>query len=140
MKCVAIHEGKLTVGATSRNHNVSMDMPSPIGQNKAMTPGEMLLSSIAGCKIISFSSLAKKSSINFDELTVEISGGIGGSGFIDGTKIPTKEIVSIHTTYKIKTTNTRDELEEFLVIVDKACTVAKAISQDIKSTNEVIML
>ncbi|MEG0128940.1 MAG: OsmC family protein [Clostridium sp.] len=139
MKCIAKYSGKLGVSGVSGEHDVLMDMPTPFGEDRGMTPGDMLLNSIAGCKIISFVSLAKKFNIEFSDIEVEITGEVDKTGFVGDTHIPKKEIVSMNVIYRIATGHTKEEIEDFLLKVDDLCVVGNALSDNIKKTSEVII-
>ncbi len=139
MRCIAHHKEKLTIKGISRDHNLTMDMSAPLGNNEGMTPGEVLLNAIAGCKIISFMSLAKMSSLKIEDLVVEVEGEVDKDGFVEGTQIPKKAIKSIKTIYKIKTTNSKEEIENHLKLVDQLCTVGNVISDKVEKTNEIII-
>lgn len=140
MKCIAKHEGKVTVKSISREHEVTMDLSAPVGENKGMTPGEMLLSSVAGCKIISFNTVARMNKVSFTDLSIEIEAEAEEAGFLEGTKIPRKEIKALHTIYKLKSQNTREEIEVCVELVDKLCTVGNALSEKIKNTHDIILV
>ncbi|MEF9951993.1 MAG: OsmC family protein [Clostridium sp.] len=139
MKCIAKYSGKLGVEGVGSGHGVFMDMPEPFGDNKGMTPGDMLLNSIAGCKIISFVSLGKKFNITFEDIEVEISGEVEKTGLVRDTHFPKKELVSIHTIYRITTPHSQEDIEDFLLKVDDLCIVGNALSDNIKKTSEIII-
>lgn len=140
MKCITEYKSGLNIKSTSRSHSIMMDMTSPLGENKGMTPGELLMNSIAGCKMITFVSLAKLNNVTVEDLVIEVTGNTENIGFVDNIKVPKKLFKSIHIIYKVKTPNTNKEIREYLKLVDECCTVANALSKDIKVTDEVIIL
>ncbi|KMT21021.1 OsmC family protein [Clostridium cylindrosporum] len=139
MKCkVELKEG-VSVLATSREHSVTMDLGTPLGDNKGMTPGEMLLNSVAACKIMSYVSLSKSKNIDVKDLVVEISAEIEEAGPLEDTGIQIKAIKTMKTTYRVKSSNSKEEIENFTKLVEKFCTVANALNDKIKGTIEVII-
>lgn len=140
MKCISNHVEKKTVKSSSRQHVVIMDSQAPLGSDKGMSPGELLLNSIAGCKIMSFTTAARIKKITFSDLSVEVVGDAEEVGVIEGFNIHKKEIKSLKIIYKLKTSSTKEELEECIEIVDQLCTVANALSDKIEKVNEIIIL
>ncbi|AFS79069.1 putative peroxiredoxin, OsmC-like protein [Gottschalkia acidurici 9a] len=137
MKCVATYKDGLTVQSISRDHNLIMDVSK---EDRGMTPGEMLINALAGCKLLSFVSLSRFRNINFENLSIEISAEAEDKGFVGETKIPAKSVKSIHIIYKIKTTNTKEEIREYLKLVDELCAVGNALREDIEKTEEIVIL
>lgn len=140
MKCIAEHVEKRTIKSSSREHTVIMDSQAPLGSNKGMSPGELLLNSIAGCKMLSFTSAARLKKINFSDLSIEIIAEAKDAGIIEEVNIPKKEISKLHIIYRLKTQNSKEEIEECLKLVDELCTVANALSEKIEKTNEIIIV
>lgn len=140
MKCIAKHGGRLSVYSETRGYDVIMDAAPPLGQKKGMSPGELLLNSLAGCKVMSLISVAKRENINIEDLTIEITGETGQIDSSSEGSIKGKAFKNIHTIYRIKTPNSKEEVEDFVYKANKLCTVENSLSEDIEKTSEIIIV
>ena len=130
----------MTLEGVANNHKVNIDLDPPAGKATGMSPGEMMGTAILGCKAISFASLAKKYDIDFESLELELEASSKKDGKIEGTHLNRKVYDTMHIIYKIKTSKTKEEMEEFLEIVNGLCIVGNSLHQDIKHSHEIIIL
>lgn len=137
MKCIAKYKERLTIESVSRDYGVTMDAAPPLGQKRGMTPGELLLNALAGCKIMSLISLSSKEGIEIENIIVEVLGETGLMDEVSGVKV--KEFKKIHTVYKIKADNSKEELEDFILKGEKFCTVGNSLKESIEKTTELIV-
>ncbi|KMT22553.1 OsmC family protein [Clostridium cylindrosporum] len=124
-------------------YTATFDSPATLGGTEGMCPGEGLLSSIAGCKIMSFKMAANAKRIDFNDfkdLEVEVSAEINPDGELEGTKMAKLRVTKIHTVYKLKTTKSQSEVEELIKAVDEICVVGQALDSNIERTQEIIIL
>lgn len=130
----------MQVEATAGKQTLSIDLAPPAGKGMGMTPSQLMGSAVLGCRIISFVSLARKMKFEFESLEIELEATTRESGTVEGTRFKTHHYDKIHMIYKVKTTRTKEEIEEFLVLVHQLCTVGNALSDDIEQTHEIVIV
>jgi len=64
--------------ATSRGHRVVCDQPEPSGQDRGMTPPELLLSALGSCAAYYAAEYLRARNLPLEGLEVRISGAKGG--------------------------------------------------------------
>lgn len=67
--------------ATSSNHSVVMDAKAPLGQDKGMTPKEMVLAGLGGCTAMDVIALLKKHKQPLESLFVDVQVETSKSGY-----------------------------------------------------------
>lgn len=136
MKCIARYKDGLIIDSTTRDYEVTMDAAPPLGRKKGMTPGELLLNALAGCKIMSLVSLVKKAGINIEGVTLELTGEVG----LMNSEDVGKEFKKIHTIYNIKASDSKEKIEELIMKSDKVCTVGNSLKDSIEKTYEINLI
>jgi len=106
----------------------------------APNPMETLLSALSSCKLVNFWDLAGKYKIAFEDASTEMTAVVGPFGMVEGTHQPRNNVKSIHTTWRIKSEMTDEEIEKFLKIVDGTCTVGLSMDPAIEFTHEIVRL
>lgn len=99
-----------------------------------MNPAEVLLSSLGACKSMGFYDMAAKYNMDIKNCIIEIKSETGRGPKSEFTNRPVSMILSIEYVYKIESTNTDEELENFLHYVNGACTVSNSLNKDIKQS------
>lgn len=133
MKCIAKYKNGLVIDSVTRDYEVSMDAAPPLGTKEGMTPGELFLNSLAGCKIMSLMTLARKNKIDIEDITLEI---VGEAGLISPDDIG-KEFKKIDSTYNIVSSHPRSTIEELIKDADKICTVGNSLNSNIEKTYKI---
>lgn len=80
MKISCRSDGRYRLTASSRNLEVKMDAKSPLGEDSAQTPKELLGASLCGCTMMDVLALLKKHKQTFEkfEVTAAIETSHGG--------------------------------------------------------------
>lgn len=122
VKTVAKTDGKMTVYAQNGEHEVIMDQPVDAnGQNKGPTPVEMVLTALAGCKLMVAQGFAMKNGFETGEMQCEVSMDFGK--FQETGKCDFKVKMTIPGCPE----ELRDKMEKF---VHRGCPVAKILEAD----------
>lgn len=120
--------GGMKVQCSAREFKYTIDEPENLGgTNEGMNPAESLLCALGACKCIVAKILSKGHKINLEKLKVEMEGEIDPDGFT-GKNINAKIGFSkITTKYIIKTSNTREEINDFIFRVEHDCPMKDTI-------------
>jgi uncharacterized OsmC-like protein len=135
--CVHTYRQEKAVYQTKMRNSQNMvymlykeDEPGP-------NPLETLLSALSACKLVSFWDLAEKNKIDFEDVSIEITAVVGPAGRIEGTHQPRNTTKSIHSIWHIKSSQSDEQIEEYLKIVDQVCTVGSSLNPAIEFTHEI---
>lgn len=112
------------VKASTRDFEIFFDEPSQLGgKDTAPKPTEVLLASLAACKMICAKLYAPKYGIHLQSLEVDCFGESNPDGF--GRKDPQAKVglTKIKTLYKIKANNSDQAVKEFISFIESACPV-----------------
>ncbi|UNM95771.1 OsmC family protein [Ignatzschineria rhizosphaerae] len=121
----AVHEN-YQIAIKAREHQVMADEPAPIGDNVGMTPMELLLGAMGGCKSIVFKSAAKKLKIAYTKCEIEVEGDFDSAGYMGDPNIPIG-FSAIRTIYHINSIAAKEEIEQLIAFVESHCPVAATI-------------
>ncbi len=70
---IGVNDGGFVVKMTARGHEVKADEPVEVGgTDQAAKPGELLLSSLAGCKLITMRMYAERKGWELGETTIAL--------------------------------------------------------------------
>ncbi len=125
-QATAIIQEKFQVAIQARDHKMTVDEPAPIGDNAGMTPMEMLLGAIGGCKSIVFKATAKNLKIAYSKLEIEVEGDFDSAGYMGDPTVPIG-FSAIRTIYHIDTEASKAEIETLIAYVESHCPVAATI-------------
>lgn len=143
MKSIVKIKNDFVAEVTAGNYSTTLDRPADMGGTEGMCPGEAMLSAIGGCKVMSFKMAVQAKGLNledFKEIEVEVSAEMEGIGTLEGTKMPLSRIKSLHTIYKLKTSKSREDIEDILKAVDQLCVVGQALDHNITKTQEIVLV
>ncbi|HIW07452.1 MAG TPA: OsmC family protein [Candidatus Ignatzschineria merdigallinarum] len=125
-KAKAIGQENYQVAIEARDHSVMVDEPAPIGDNAGMTPMELLLGALSGCKSIVFKATAKKLKTVYTRLEIEVEGDFDSAGYMGDPTVPIG-FSEIRTTYHIETEAPKEDIETLIAFVESHCPVAATI-------------
>ena len=125
---VAKSIGGLKVSCTSRNFEFILDEPKSLGgSNEGMNPVEALLASLGACKVIVARSFANSHGINLKDIRIELEGELDPDGFMGKNKEAKIGFSTIVSKFYIDSTNTDEEISNFVAFIDRTCPVADTI-------------
>lgn len=122
----AVIEEKFQVRIQARDHEMIVDEPKPMGDNAGMTPMEMLLGAISGCKSLVFKVAAKNFKVTYTALAIEVEGDFDSAGYLGDPTVPIG-FSAIRTIYQIDTTAAKEDVEKLIAYVETHCPVAATI-------------
>lgn len=105
-----------------------------------ISPGEMFMAALSGCKILTFSKVMKFYNLKFSDLSVEVSAQVELLDNILDTPFKNQKYNEIKTIYTLKTDVKKEKLFEIVKLASKFCTVNIAIDKSIKQTFEIEIL
>ena len=114
------------IGRNDRDHSVQIEGPKQYGGvGTAMTPVELLLSSLGGCvSIAMMASIQEEERRQIETLNVEVEAELSDD-------LP-KQIEKIHLTYNIKTTIPEVKMDRITKLsIEKYCTVSNSIKAEL---------
>lgn len=105
---------------TSGEYSLKLEGPKKFGRDeKNMTPPQAMLCALAACKCITARVIAEQNNINLNDIKVTCTSSHDEGRFFGEDVTPGfKEIKSV---YEISADNTREELINFIKIVDDTC-------------------
>lgn len=133
-KAKAIAQDNFQIAINARDHQVMVDEPTPIGDNQGMTPMELLLGAIGGCKSIAFKVTAKNLKIPYTKFEIEVEGDFDSAGYMGDPTIPIG-FSAIRTIYHIDTTAPEEDVQTLIDYVESHCPVAATIEVAPKMTS-----
>lgn len=125
-KAKAVAQENFKISINARDHEVVVDEPAPSGENSGMTPMELLLGAIGGCKSIVFKMTAKNLKIPYTKFEIEVEGDFDSAGYMGDPTIPIG-FSAIRTIYDIDTTAPEKDIETLIAYVESHCPVAATI-------------
>ncbi|MGS0972738.1 MAG: OsmC family protein [Candidatus Izemoplasmataceae bacterium] len=138
-KATKLPEG-LRVETESRNFKISIDEPKSLGgENKSMSPVEVLLCALGGCQAIVASAFAEAHDVKFDDFHVEIEGDIDLDGFM-GKSLVRPGFQEIRYTMHFKRSEPREKILRFVEFMEKTCPVGDSIENEVKLVNSGVIL
>lgn len=105
-----------------------------------ISPAEMFMAALSGCKILTFSKVMKFYNLKFSFLSVEVSSQVELLDNILDTPFKNQKYNEIKTIYTLKTDVKKEKLFEIVKLASKFCTVNIAIDKSIKQTFEIEIL
>lgn len=105
-----------------------------------ISPGEMFMAALSGCKILTFSKVMKFYNLKFSSLSVEVCAQVELLDNILDTPFKNQKYNEIKTIYTLKTDVKKEKLFEIVKLASKFCTVNIAIDKSIKQTFEIKIL
>lgn len=105
-----------------------------------ISPAEMFMAALSGCKILTFSKVMKFYNLKFSSLSVEVSAQVELLDNILDTPFKNQKYNEIKTIYTLKTDVKKEKLFEIVKLASKFCTVNIAIDKSIKQTFEIEIL
>lgn len=105
-----------------------------------ISPGEMFMAALSGCKILTFSKVMKFYNLKFSDLSVEVCAQVELLDNILDTPFKNQKYNEIKTIYTLKTDVKKEKLFEIVKLASKFCTVNIAIDKSIKQTFEIKIL
>lgn len=105
-----------------------------------ISPAEMFMAALSGCKILTFSKVMKFYNLKFSSLSVEVSAQVELLDNILDTPFKNQKYNKIKTIYTLKTDVKKEKLFEIVKLASKFCTVNIAIDKSIKQTFEIEIL
>ena len=117
-----------------RYDNVVADFSIAVDFDRKTAPsaGQMLLVSLASCKLVSLLDLRSKHGMDIEHAEIEVRGVTGKGERIEGTRYPSFRFLRIDYVFKVRTDHTDDELWAYLKFVNGACTVGNTISGQVE--------
>lgn len=81
MKSILKWSQGMSFAAECDNNTILTDAKSPLGQNKGMTPKELVLTGLGGCTAMDVVALLKKHKQPFESLNVEVESELTKEGY-----------------------------------------------------------
>lgn len=128
----AARKNNLQLEVRARDFQITVDEPEASGgDNTGMNPVELLLSSIASCQTITALIFADFYGIKIDDIRVEVEGSLDPDGFsgMDPTVRPGFQ--NIRSTFHIKSSAPKVQLQQLLKMVEKQCPVGDSVSNGV---------
>lgn len=97
-----------------------------------MSPGGFLMGALAGCKIVTFSKVAKYYKVEFSELSVNVDAEVELLDNISDTPFKNQRYKFINIEFTLKTDASLEEIKRLISIAEKFCTVEIAIDKNIE--------
>lgn len=124
---VTLHEG-LKVECSSRGHSFILDQAKESGgNNEGMCPVEAMLSALGGCKSMVARMMSESLGIVLESFRIELEGEIDTNGFTGKDKNAKIGLSKIITNYYIKSSNSDEEVKNFVTKVEANCPVKDTI-------------
>lgn len=128
----ATHTQNLQLDVKARNFSVHIDEPEMSGgEDTGMNPVELLLSSIAACQTLTALLFSSFYGIKIDDIRVDVDGSLDPDGFsgMDPTVRPGFQ--KIHSTFHIKSSAPKVQLQQLLKMVEKQCPVGETVTNGV---------
>ena len=122
----------LQLEVSARDFTIRVDEPETSGgDNTGMSPVELLLGSLAACQSITALAFANFYGIASEDLRVEIEGEMDPDGFsgMDPTVRPGFQ--SIRSTFHVKSSAPKVQLQQLLKMVEKQCPVGDSLTKGV---------
>jgi len=124
---VSVKEG-LYVEAESRNFKVYMDEPVQLGgTDRAMSPVELLLSSLGGCLAITIAAFSKSLKIDIKECRVHVTGDLDPDGFLGKNKDVRVGFTQIRYRLELVTDEDESKINKLIDMVKERCPVSDTL-------------
>lgn len=130
--------GGMQVECDARGHKITLDEPESLGgTDTGQNPVEALLSSLGACKCIVARCFADAQGIDLQDLRIELEGDLDPDGFMG--KNPKSKIgfSAIRTKIYIKSSSSKEKIDEFVEFIDNTCPVADSLKNSPKMATEV---
>jgi uncharacterized OsmC-like protein len=127
----------LQVTCSARGKSFILDEPKEFGGiDEGMNPVEAMLSALGACKCIVVKSFARMNKINLQGIRIECEGELDPDGFLGKNKNAKIGFSKIKTNYYFESTNTKEELMDFIDFVERTCPVKDSIVNSPEMENE----
>lgn len=131
---VALKE-KLHCIATSRGFSIHMDEPPSLGgDNQAMNPIEMLLSSLGGCLVISAQVFAKECDVQLKNISVDIEGDLDTNGFLGKDPEVPAGLLDIRVNINLDTDSPSENVMKLVETIENRCPVSDSLRRTLPVT------
>ena len=121
-------EGGLRCRAAARGFEVLMDEPKAHGGgDSAMTPLELLLSSLGGCMAITAKAHARRLGVSVAGCRVTIEGDLDPDGFMLKRDDVRTGFQEIRVTMQVSGDVPEEKLQELTELVERACPVSDSL-------------
>lgn len=136
MRSAASLVEKLQVEVGTRDHKVIIDEPERLGgTDEGMNPLELLLSSLGACQTIVAQMSAKKFSIRYEHLSVDLEGDIDTDGFLGLSEVR-PGFLEVRYKVNIKSDESTEKIEEFISYVEDHCPALDSLINGVKVVSQ----
>lgn len=135
-----------TVTATYDKDRVYQNQAFPQGItidfNETEAPGaaSTFMASLASCKLVSLLELRAKYKMDIEYAEVLVKGVTGWGEPIEGSHLKISRFRNLDFIFRLKTSNTDEELWEYMKFVNGACTMGNSISEKIDITYRIELI
>lgn len=120
--------GNLQVQVSARKFSLLIDEPEQNGgENKGMSPVEMLLGSIGACQAVTAKIYAEFYQIPVESLSVEVEGEMDPDGFSGADPAVRPGFQKIRSVFRIKSSAPKAQLAQLIKMVEKRCPVGDCV-------------
>jgi uncharacterized OsmC-like protein len=125
-----LQEG-VRVVTTARQFELIIDEPTNLGgTDTGMNPVEALLASLGACQSIVARVYATKFDVVLEDFRVEVEGELDLDGFFNRAEVR-PGYSDIRYTFYIKTTSSREKVEQFVQFLESKCPVGDTIANPV---------
>lgn len=133
----------LKMECTTEHHEfVISGAPTMGGNGRGVDPAEALLAAVGACAAVIATSFAPLRGIELTSLAVDVVGDFDEYGFEflkKATRETRKGFSRITTTYRIASSNTPEEVEEFVRFIDGMCPVRDTIEKPAAFVTDMVL-
>ncbi len=116
------------VESNARSFEVAMDEPKNLGgSNKAMSPVEMLLSSLGGCMGICAAAFAGQCGVELKGYSVDIEGDLDTDGFLGKDPSVRKGYQEIRYNMHIDSPSPKENIQKLVKMIEERCPVSDTL-------------
>lgn len=130
----------MQVETIARGFKFMQDEPEKLGgTDKAMSPVEAVLCSLAGCQAIVAAAFAEANDIKFEEFHVDIEGDLDLDGFM-GLSDVRKGFQEIRYTMHFKSEEPKEKLDKFVEFIENTCPVGDTLLNGTKLVSTAVVV
>lgn len=122
----------MQVDTGARGFKILLDEPEDLGgTDKGMNPVEAVLGALGACQTIVAFAFAEAKGIDLQEFEVDVEGDLDTDGFL-GLSDVRPGCSEIRFNIHVKSSNSEEEIAEFIDFVEKTCPVGDMLENGVK--------
>lgn len=128
-------KNNLYCAATARGFSVYMDEPPSLGgEDKAMNPVEMLLSSLGGCLVISAQVFSEECNVELKDISVNVEADLDTDGFLGKDPEVPAGLLDIRVNINFDTDSPPENVKKLMETIENRCPVSDSLRRALPVT------